>query len=449
MEDRYDIVVVGGGLAGLAAAALAGREGRRVLLLERSSTLGGRAQTFEQEGFYFNEGAHAFSRGGPAQEVLDSLGVKYEGAEPLFGGFRVVKDGRLHRFPLRATSLLFSDLFSTRDKVEVARAFTRFKQMRPADYDSVPFSDFLTTEVRSPAVRHYVRAVTRFATYSGADDGFSAGAAVRALSGSGKVLYLDYGWHTLVAGARNRNGQAPAEGLRAKAEAAGVEIETGARAAAVLIENGQVSGVAVDGAGIARATAVVLAVEPQRAAALLAESGLSEPRRWAEQAVPQRVAALDLGLRRLPVKDLPLALSLDQAMYCSVQSSVAKLAPEGQAAVALIKYLRPGESGTAQAQAELEAYMDLLQPGWREFEVARQYMPAATVHAWLPRADQGGLAAHPGPVVHGVQGLYLAGEWTSREHTLANAAFDSARQAASLAAAYSMRTSMALARGAA
>ena len=39
------IVVVGGGLAGLAAAAYLARAGRSVTVLERGGTAGGRAQT--------------------------------------------------------------------------------------------------------------------------------------------------------------------------------------------------------------------------------------------------------------------------------------------------------------------------------------------------------------------------------------------------------------------
>lgn len=62
MERHWDVVVVGGGLAGLAAAATAAGTGASVLVLD-AHRLGGRALTDEVDGYRFNRGAHALYRG--------------------------------------------------------------------------------------------------------------------------------------------------------------------------------------------------------------------------------------------------------------------------------------------------------------------------------------------------------------------------------------------------
>ncbi|MDR6970943.1 phytoene desaturase family protein [Leifsonia shinshuensis] len=50
------VVVVGGGIAGLATAALLAREGYAVTMLEQNRTLGGRAGSWEHDGFRFDTG---------------------------------------------------------------------------------------------------------------------------------------------------------------------------------------------------------------------------------------------------------------------------------------------------------------------------------------------------------------------------------------------------------
>ncbi len=49
-------VVIGSGFGGLAAAVRLGARGYRVTVLERLETPGGRAATFQQDGFVFDAG---------------------------------------------------------------------------------------------------------------------------------------------------------------------------------------------------------------------------------------------------------------------------------------------------------------------------------------------------------------------------------------------------------
>jgi len=72
----HDVVVVGGGAAGLTAAAYAARAGRSVALFERQARLGGLVQSVERDGFVFDMGLRAIENAGIVLPMLEELGLR-------------------------------------------------------------------------------------------------------------------------------------------------------------------------------------------------------------------------------------------------------------------------------------------------------------------------------------------------------------------------------------
>jgi phytoene dehydrogenase-like protein len=59
MQADYDVIVIGAGVGGLAAAGLLAHAGRRVLVLERHAVVGGCCSTFRRAHFIFDAAVHA------------------------------------------------------------------------------------------------------------------------------------------------------------------------------------------------------------------------------------------------------------------------------------------------------------------------------------------------------------------------------------------------------
>lgn len=76
--EKKQVVVIGAGFAGLAAAALLAKKGVAVLVLEESSGPGGRARVVLKDGYTLEYGAHSFryAEKSSAAQILDALGAK-------------------------------------------------------------------------------------------------------------------------------------------------------------------------------------------------------------------------------------------------------------------------------------------------------------------------------------------------------------------------------------
>ena len=78
MDDKYDLIVIGSGLGGVSTAAIAARNGLRVLVLEQSSGLGGLAHAFQRDGRTFDSAIRVLAEGEMVLALLDYLGVSEE-----------------------------------------------------------------------------------------------------------------------------------------------------------------------------------------------------------------------------------------------------------------------------------------------------------------------------------------------------------------------------------
>jgi phytoene dehydrogenase-like protein len=158
-----DVVVVGAGLAGLAAARTLQAAGRRVVVLEASDGVGGRVRTDVVDGFRLDRGFQVLLTAYPEahrQLDLDALDLRAFDA-----GALVRVGGRFHRVgdPRRLRGALLSSarapIGTLGDKLRLVRLLER---LRRADPRSLLRGDDLTTEAALVAAGFTPAIIDRF-----------------------------------------------------------------------------------------------------------------------------------------------------------------------------------------------------------------------------------------------------------------------------------------------
>lgn len=77
-NNHYHTIIVGGGIAGLTAAAYLAREKKNVLLIEKNDKCGGLVSSFKHKGFQFEAGVRALEDAGIIIPMLEDLGIKLD-----------------------------------------------------------------------------------------------------------------------------------------------------------------------------------------------------------------------------------------------------------------------------------------------------------------------------------------------------------------------------------
>ena len=168
MNDRPHVVVVGGGLAGLAAALECADGGTRVTLIERRRRLGGLTWSFEHHGLQVDNGQHVFLRCcGEYLSFLDRIGARGDvtlqermdipvvapgppGSPPMIGRLR--RNGLPAPLQLAGSLLRYPHL-PLAERLRLGRALTALRRLRLDDpgLDAVTFGDWLRAHGQSEA----------------------------------------------------------------------------------------------------------------------------------------------------------------------------------------------------------------------------------------------------------------------------------------------------------
>ena len=417
------IAVVGGGLAGLAAAVAAADGGAQVTLYERGPRLGGATWSFQRNGRWFDNGQHVFMRCCTEYRAfLDRLDVAHQVTEQRRMSVSVMRPGRRPARIFRtgapaplhlARSLLGYSPLSFADRLRAVRTALALRRLDPDDpaTDETSFGEWLRFRGETdraiagmwdliclPTVN--LRADD--ASFSLAVKVFRTGLLDRADAG-------DLGWTRVPLGALH--GDAAARAITAQ----GGEVEMQAHVDAV----GDGPSVVTDGKRV-DADAVIIAVPHDAVDGLLPDG-----------TVPRQSELADLGISPIvnvhfvfdrQVMDVPFAAALDspvQFVFDRTEAANANGESGGTSE----------ESGGGEQVVAVSQSAAFDEIGNRPPELIERYrsavadlFPAAAeaqvVDAVVTREHRATFAGRPGTrrlrpgPTTAINGLFLAGAWT-------------------------------------
>ncbi|MDE0234867.1 MAG: hydroxysqualene dehydroxylase HpnE [bacterium] len=409
------VLVVGGGLAGLAAAVEAVDRGANVTLLERRPRLGGATWSFQRRGIWFDNGQHVFlrcctayrtflKRIGAADRVFLQRRLDIPVLRP--GGpsgaiRRTAGPAPLHLAP----ALLTYPHLKFRQRLRVLRAGRALRRLDPDDpaLDDVAFGDWLSEHGQDPAAveTFWDLVVLPTVNITAAQASLKLAAKVFVTGLLTDAPAADVGWSRVPLAALH------GDAARRTLESAGAVVRTRAGVTGVRTDSSGGLTVQIDGA-LAEADSVVVAVPHDAVGSLLPPGSL-----------PAQDRLGDLGVSPIInvhlVYDRPIT---DLGMFAAVGSDVEYVFDRTEAAG-----LDDGRQCLALSLSAADAYL-----GWSAADLIAHFsgelarlLPAAaratlteSIVTREPTATFNGL-----PGTHrlragaecAIPGVYLAGAW--------------------------------------
>ncbi len=471
-RDERDVVVIGAGLGGLAAAAYLARHGLSVLVAERHERPGGYATTFVREPFTFEVSLHlidGMGKGQPYRGLLAELGV---GDDLVFLKPEVLRRELWPDHDLRVPHGIdaYLDLLGAHFPGDVEGLRKLFELAASAHQEAVSIggrgslpdaldtsrflsllgalgrrtaADVIDQHIKDPKLR-------------GILDLFASGSLGLPIDGLSAIQWLVpwYSYHAYGGYYPSSGSAALTAALCKVIEAHGGEVRLATPARRIQIKRRRVAAVELAGGRVVATRAVVSNVNPQQTFGELTDPQEIDPRylhRMTQMEPSVSCFKVWLGLKAPPRSKLsgpadydiylntayalkpadrfdPRAAPLSVVVPNHLDPS---LVPEGKGILSITMLMDPKAYAEAEANAPdyraiaadalIDRVEEALFPGLRGLievtEIATPITferftgnPGGSIYGWSARADQCGGARMD--AVTPVDGLYLAGAWT-------------------------------------
>lgn len=423
--NHYDVVIVGGGLAGLSAGAYLSSKGKKVAVLERGQ-LGGRAVTLKLKGFNFNFGAHAiYARDSSMLRTFEKelgLNINWQDFNPNKAKYDIGDD--LTSVPANVQGLFQTKLLKGLDKVlftfEILKTMLKMEKGHP----HMSIQKWMEKKHVNEEVQEMMLTLASSNFFTREPEKIPSDVFFtyysRLFMTNKPVAYIGGGWQSLIS-----------EFVRV-IEANNGTIMTKTKVESFRVEDDRVVGVVTPEAELT-ADEFISAIPPKEMVKVFAETKLEHAVAQYAGYEPTVVVVYDIGLKERI--DVPYSYIYDKQnniFITDISYYDHTCVPEGGQLLQATAYLRQSEVGNKevveQRKQEIENMYDKHFPGWREQLVVPRVSARAVVQEIKWTMNQ-----KPMPTsLPDYRNLFFAGDWCEGQGQLSELSFSSAMQVSKL-----------------
>lgn len=413
-----NVLVVGGGLAGLSSAARLAYNGFNVTLLEKSPKLGGRAITIPLKGFKFNFGAHAiYARDRSTLRKFESeLPLKIDWKN--FSPSKAFYDLGSFTTPMPATlaGLLRTKVLDPENKLRFTYEIIKTMTSLERGEEGVPIGEYLQNA--SQPIRDLLLTLASSNFFSNETERIPSPLFFqyykRLFAAKYAVSYIGGGWQSIVDCfaeiITNNQGQIIPKEKVTKIELEGNQIRK---------VHGKEKTYQAD--------YYIFCIPPKELTKLFAGSPYEQTFTEYANYQPTQVIVYDVGLsKRIQTPFAYVYHKGERVFITDISYYDTTCTPEGGQLLQAISYLNQDEVGNKeivdQKTKSIESVYDKHFPGWRDRLVTKRLSKRATVQEIKCVDDQRLMPIK----FYGLSNVYFAGDWCQGQGQLSELSFSSA-----------------------